>query len=171
MMISKIKSKTISKLVYLKYMLGLKRRTRLSLEKAIYILKSYHSQEKPQFSQNNTIKPTVDLQIIVPIYNVKEYLDDCICSLLNQKTEFTYRIVAVNDGSTDGSELILQKYRNHSSITIIQQQNSGLSKARNTALQLISGKYVMFVDSDDFLPDNGIELIEDLEENSKYIMI
>lgn len=163
---SKIKSKIIKKLVFLKYAFELKHQTKLSSEKAMCVLKKFYPKEKPLFRQKNTTEPTVDLQIIVPIYNVEKYLDDCICSLLNQKTDFTYRVVVINDGSTDGSGLILEKYKEHSLITTIQQMNSGVSKARNTALQRISGKYVMFVDSDDMLPENSIQSL--LEVAYKY---
>lgn len=157
MIVPKIKSIISNELVYLKYALDLKHQTNLSSEKAMGILNKFYPQKKPAFRQNNSTAPTADLQIIVPIYNVEKYLDDCIFSLLNQKTEFTYRIVAINDGSTDESGLILEKYKEHPLITIIQQMNGGLSKARNTALQRNSGKYVMFVDSDDILPENSIQ--------------
>ena len=163
---SKIKSIIIKKLVFLKYTFELKHQTKLSSEKALCVLKKFYPKEKPLFCQKNTTEPTVDLQIIVPIYNVEKYLNDCICSLLNQKTDFTYSVVMVNDGSTDGSGLILEKYKEQPSFTIIHQNNGGLSSARNTALKRISGNYVMFVYSDDMLPENAIQSL--LEVAYKY---
>lgn len=163
---SKIKSIITPKLAYLNYALNVKRQTKLSSEKAMNVLRKYNPERKAAFRQNNTMEPTIDLQIIVPIYNVEKYLDDCICSLLNQKTEFTYRVVAINDGSTDVSKLILEQYKKYPLFTTIQQMNGGVSKARNTALQRIFGKYVMFMDSDDILPENSIQSL--LETAFKY---
>lgn len=163
---SKIKSIITNKLEILKYAFVLKHRTNLSSEEAMCVLKKFYPKDKPLFHQKNTTEPTVDLQIIVPVYNVEKYLDDCICSILNQKTTFSYSVVLVNDGSTDGSGLILEKYKEQPSFTIIHQKNSGLSNARNTALNRISGNYVMFVDSDDMLPENAIQSL--LEVAYKY---
>lgn len=151
------KRSIINQFIYLKWQISLHHHTRISPVQAMDILKNYYQKEKPAFRQGNVVDPIVDLQIIVPVYNVEEYLEECICSLLNQKTEFSYNIVVVNDGSTDNSGLILKRYREDSRIIIIEQMNGGLSSARNRALRKIHGKYVMFVDSDDILQESAIQ--------------
>ena len=71
---SKIKSIITPKLAYLNYALNVKRQTKLSSEKAMNVLRKYNPERKAAFRQNNTMEPTIDLQIIVPIYNVEKYL-------------------------------------------------------------------------------------------------
>ncbi|WP_066717455.1 glycosyltransferase family 2 protein [Clostridium sp. Marseille-P299] len=99
----------------------------------------------------------IDLSVIVPIYNVEKYLDICLQSLANQKTNYTFEIICVDDGSTDNSRKILEKYKSDTKFVIITQKNKGHSGARNTALPLVRGKYITFVDSDDFVSNNYIE--------------
>ena len=77
--------------------------------------------------------------------------------LRNQKTNYAYHVVAVNDGATDSSGEILEMYSSWSELTIINQKNRGLSGARNTGLQEVFGKYIMFLDSDDYLAENAVE--------------
>ena len=85
------------------------------------------------------------------------YLEKCIQSILKQKTKFSYCTVFVDDGSTDGSSEILNQYCNQKNVTVIHQKNKGISSARNMALRKIYGRYVMFVDSDDYLPEYAVE--------------
>lgn len=97
------------------------------------------------------------ISIIVPVYNVEEYLPDCLDSLINQ-TFKDIEIICVNDGSPDDSIKILEKYQNKDSrIKIISQENRGLSGARNSGLKIASGEYISFVDSDDWLDLNFFE--------------
>ena len=107
---------------------------------------------------NNFIEecPKYDLHIIIPVYNVEMYVRDCIDSILKQKTEYSYFISIINDGSTDNSREVLNVYAHHDNIEIIDQCNAGQASARNKALNHIRGKYIMFVDSDDRLPENSI---------------
>lgn len=97
--------------------------------------------------------------IIVPVYNVIEYLEDCIKSLLVQETGYSYCVVFVNDGSTDESANILNKYAKKENVYIINKKNEGVAEARNIALKYIRGKCVLFVDADDMLMDNAIEVL------------
>lgn len=91
----------------------------------------------------------VKLSIIVPVYNVKAYLKQCLDSLIHQSLE-DFEIIIVNDGSTDGSIEILNEYDDNR-LKVIHQENAGLSAARNTGLKYAQGEYVCFVDSDDFI--------------------
>lgn len=98
-----------------------------------------------------------DLEIIIPVYNVEPYIEQCMQSVLTQQTQYTYVVVVVNDGSTDRSRNILKEYEDDERVKIIDQENQGLSCARNTALRNIMAKYVMFLDSDDFLAKGSIQ--------------
>lgn len=109
------------------------------------------------------------LSIIVPVYNVEEYLERCIVSLIEQDLpKSDYEIIVVNDGSTDNSYEIAKKLaQEHDNIVLVSQENKGLSGARNTGLRCVRGKYLLFVDSDDFFTPNSIgKLLEIAESNA-----
>ena len=92
-----------------------------------------------------------EFSIVVPIYNVEGYLKKCLDSILNQ-TFVDYEIILVNDGSTDQSLSIIKEYMSkYPDIKLINQENKGLSEARNAGLKEARGNYVLFVDSDDFI--------------------
>ena len=103
------------------------------------------------------MKPLIS--IIVPIYNVENYLQECIESLLIQ----TYRnleILLINDGSTDDSGNICDEYAKcDSRISIVHKENGGLSDARNVGMKVASGEYYMFIDSDDYISHDLVEKI------------
>ena len=91
------------------------------------------------------------ISVIIPVYNVEKYLRECLDSLLNQ-TFKDIEIICVNDGSTDGSLNILNEYASKDSrFIIINQNNQGLSAARNNGLNVAKGDYVAFLDSDDYI--------------------
>ena len=110
-------------------------------------------------SNQTTTQPQYDLHIITSAYNVEKYINQCVDSILNQKTEYTYFLTIVNDGSTDSTQELLHQYESRPNIEIINQSNKGYSGARNTALNNIKGKYLMFVDSDDFLSPDAIQTL------------
>lgn len=117
----------------------------------------------------------VDISIIIPIYNVEAYLDVCLTSIVNQPCK-RVEIIMVNDGSTDGSvaiaEKFVQQYGNDLKIILVTQVNGGLSAARNTGMLSASGKYIWFVDSDDWIMDGAIkELIQVLESSDSDIIL
>lgn len=133
--------------------------SRISIENAKDNVENFYYTKSPMFSQHTVIKSEYDLMIIVPVYNVEKYLEQCIQSILNQQTKYTYKVVFVNDGSSDASGNILEKYRNKSNVKVITQENRGHSGARNRALKNIEANYVMFVDSDDFISNSAIEAL------------
>lgn len=90
------------------------------------------------------------ISVIVPVYNVKEYLEECINSILAQDYE-NYEVILVDDGSNDSSEKICDSYSNIEKIKIYHKKNGGLSDARNFGLKMATGKYICFIDSDDVI--------------------
>lgn len=95
--------------------------------------------------------------IIVPVYNVAEYLPACMNSLLNQACR-DFEIILVDDGSTDGSGMLCDGYRSAcpDQVRVVHQKNGGLGAARNTGLELARGEYLLFVDSDDYLTEDAL---------------
>ena len=99
----------------------------------------------------------VKISIVLPVYNVANYLRKCLDSLVNQ-TFKDFEVICVNDGSTDLSLGILEGYSlTDSRFKIITQENQGLSGARNTGIQHVQGDYILFVDSDDWLEETALE--------------
>ncbi len=101
------------------------------------------------------------ISIIVPIYNVEKYLDICLNSLVNQTLK-DIEIVLINDGSTDSSYEIAVSYeKKYKNVTLYNQLNHGLSYTRNVGLEHAHGKYIMFIDSDDYLETDACEKLYD----------
>ena len=99
------------------------------------------------------------LSIIIPIYNVEAYLNQCLDSILVDNN-FTGQIICVNDGSTDGSLTILERYAaKYENIEIITQANAGLSVARNVGLNAATGDYIFYLDSDDWVAPSSLDKI------------
>lgn len=100
----------------------------------------------------------MDLSIIVPVYNVAKYLPYCLDSLYSQDLPLNdYEVICINDGSTDDSLSVLERYQAlKSNLIIINQKNGGLSCARNKGISVSKGKYILFVDSDDYIAKNVI---------------
>ena len=93
----------------------------------------------------------VEVSIVVPIYNVEKYLRRCLDSLVNQ-TFRDIEVIALNNGSTDNSLSILNGYANRDKrIKVIDNNNLGVSEARNIGIREAKGKYIVFVDSDDWI--------------------
>ncbi len=99
----------------------------------------------------------VKLSIIIPVYNVEDYISNCLESILNQSFK-DFEVICVNDGSTDNSLSILQDYKaKDDRIIIIDKKNEGSGVARNAGLSIAKGEYVYFVDGDDWLEANALE--------------
>ena len=115
---------------------------------------------------------TIKISVIVPIYNVEPYLAKCIDSILNQ-TYKDFELLLVDDGSPDNCPAICDEYaKKDSRITVIHKQNGGLSDARNAALEIAKGEFVTFVDSDDFIAPNALQLLmEAAVENNSDVVI
>ena len=114
------------------------------------------------------------ISVIVPVYNVEDYLPRCLDSLLKQGIEEDqYEVVLVNDGSKDGSEAICKEFVNqHANFFLLNQENQGVASARNHGLDFAHGEYIAFVDSDDFLADNGLKrLVDVLREHPRIDLV
>ena len=109
-------------------------------------------------------KPLVS--IIIPVYNVAEFLPDCLVSLKKQ-TYKNLEIIFIDDGSTDNSSNLCELFAKKDSRAILKRQkNSGLSNARNAGLNIATGDYIFFLDSDDYLADDCIEYLVSLARSS-----
>lgn len=114
---------------------------------------------------------TVDLHVIIPAYNVEKYVEQCVDSVLTQSTHYSFHVSIVDDGSTDDTPQIVDKYQGRSNVDVIHQSNRGLSGARNTGMTQMRGRYVMFVDSDDMLPDGAIESLMNKATEGDYDIV
>lgn len=111
------------------------------------------------------------ISIVVPVYNVELYLERCIDSLLIQ-TYKNIEIILINDGSTDNSSIICERYKKMDNrIKVIHKKNGGLSAARNTGVKNATGEYILFVDSDDYIEKNTCERFIFYLKNNKGIKI
>lgn len=113
--------------------------------------------------------------VIIPIYNAEKYLEQCLNSVINQSYQ-NLEIILVNDGSTDNSKQICEKFKEQDSrIKLINKPNGGVSSARNAALAgggILSAKYLSFIDADDWLEKDYIKtLVSNLEESSADLSI
>ena len=103
----------------------------------------------------------VKISIIIPVYNAEEYLDRCLSSVLDQEFP-SYEVILIDDGSTDSSPLICDRYSSTDPrFVTLHQPNKGVSAARNAGLNIAQGEYVMFLDSDDALLPYALEILMD----------
>lgn len=111
------------------------------------------------------------VSIIIPVYNTQVYLKDCLESIINQSFK-DIEIICINDGSTDGSLGILKEYANMDNrILIINKENGGQALARNIGLQSSQGKYIVFVDSDDWVDLDMVEKLYNYAEQLKCDLV
>ena len=103
------------------------------------------------------------VSFVVPVYNVGKYIEKCIQSMLEQ-TDNRYEIILVDDGSTDGSGEICDKYHQMRNVHIYHQDNAGASAARNCGIEHATGKWICFVDGDDYVNNNLVEIISQKEK-------
>ena len=111
------------------------------------------------------------VSVIIPVYNVEKYLTRCLQSVCGQ-TMKDIEIICINDGSTDNSLQILQEYAQQDNrIKIISQRNKGVSSAKNKGLRGATGKYLTFIDSDDYLSENALEsAVSALDKNTDILL-
>lgn len=112
------------------------------------------------------------ISVIVPVYNVSQYLERCLNSIIAQ-THKNIEVILIDDGSTDGSAEICDRYEEKDArFRVIHKKNGGVSKARNTGLEIVKGKYIGFVDSDDTIEPDMYEMLHNaLNENDADMAI
>lgn len=103
---------------------------------------------------------TPEISVIVPIYNIENYVDKCIESILSQSF-VNFELLLINDGSEDKSLAKCRKYLYDKRVRIFSQRNKGLSAARNAGIRRAKGKYIYFVDGDDYVSENLLEILYD----------
>lgn len=104
----------------------------------------------------------MEISVIVPVYRTEQYIKRCIESLLEQ-TYQDFEIILIDDGSDDGAPAICDEYaQKQENITVLHKENGGLSSARNAGLAIAQGKYIAFIDSDDFVANDYLETLHTL---------
>ena len=103
----------------------------------------------------------IEISVIVPVYKVEKYLRKCVYSILTQSF-IDFELILVDDGSPDNCGLICDEYatKDHR-VKVIHKENGGLSDARNIGLDQMQGKYVFFVDSDDWISSDALEIMHE----------
>ena len=115
------------------------------------------------------MKDKIDISIIVPIYNAEKYLKKCLDSLINQ-TKKELEFILINDGSTDNSENIIKEYKDKR-IKYFKNKNQGIGKTRNFGIEKSTGKYIMFLDSDDYIEETACQKMFDKIENDNLDLV
>lgn len=116
---------------------------------------------------------SIKLTIVIPVFQVEDTLERCLESIVRQSSFPDTEIVLIDDGSTDKSGDICDKWaQENQGITVVHQANSGLSAARNMGIEKARGEFLMFVDSDDFIADGTIEaLVRRMDEHQEWAML
>ena len=114
----------------------------------------------------------VKISIVVPVYNSEKFLEKCVDSLINQTIE-SKEILLVNDGSTDGSQEIIDRYVSEypGMIKCVKQENSGQAVARNVGIENASGEFIAFLDSDDYMEKNAYEVAMKKAEDGDFDVV
>ena len=113
----------------------------------------------------------LEISVIIPVYNAELYLEAMLESVLRQ-TFRDFELIIINDGSTDDSQKIIDRYRRKDArIKAFKQENQGQSVARNNALQYVNGKYIAFLDADDIISEDYLERLYEATEGWKDISL
>lgn len=115
-----------------------------------------------------------DISVLIPLYNAENHIRRCIDSIIKQTTQYSYEIIIIDDGSVDNTNKILKQYeKQYENVKVFRQANKGISVARNIAMSKAQGKYISFVDSDDYLAEGFIEttLQKAYTEHLEYVKV
>jgi glycosyltransferase involved in cell wall biosynthesis len=116
-------------------------------------------------------KKLIDVSVIVPVYNCKKHLRKCVSSILNQSVK-TIEVILINDGSYDGSEMLCEEFKTlNEKVIVIHQENKGVSAARNKGIKLAKGKFLLFVDADDYIEEHYIEKLLTIITSENYDIV
>lgn len=141
----------------------------ISIEDSYKVINDYSKKPEGDYSLiEQPLDITMDLSIIIPVYNASNYIEKCLDSVVNQNTRYKYEVIVINDGSTDDTLSKLSKYEG---INVISIENRGIAGARNEGIDNAKGMYFMFVDSDDVLASDAIEtLLKSAYKNNAEIV-
>src|SRR5690554_2831077 len=118
----------------------------------------------------DSVKNEPLISIIVPVFNKENYLRECLDSIINQDYQ-NFELIVVNDGSTDGSKIICEEYAAKTDkIILVHKENGGVSSARNIGLQKAKGEWITFVDGDDYISKNYLNVVLD-KEDSDFLIV
>ena len=138
----------------------------------------YDSEKKSIFAKNKSIMAvkiphSINLSIIIPVYNVEKYIRTCLESVYKQGINDEYfEVIIINDGTKDGSiQIIEDLISQHNNIIVYNQENQGISSTRNKGIELARGKYIFMLDSDDLLVEHSLSIIMDKALSSEYDLI
>ncbi len=126
-------------------------------EKAKYELNLFNPDVDNSCIEEKKLNQDYDLEIIIPAYNVEKYVGQCLDSVKNQVTKYACHVIVVEDGATDTTPQIVDRYSGLENWTVIHQENKGFSEARNAGIRAANAKYILFLDSDDCLKDGAVE--------------
>lgn len=147
----------------------------INREKSVEYLKSRGYPFSPLWDKISPLTSHVvyDMSIIIPVYNSELFLEKCLCSILSQKTTYSYEVICINDGSNDNSLGILHKFANQypDKMKVYSQDNQGISKTRNRGIELSLGKYISFLDNDDTVSENYVQRILDRAKDTSALFI
>lgn len=107
------------------------------------------------------------ISIIIPCYNTAQYIDQCLKSILSQNYQ-DYEIIIIDDGSTDNLLAVLAKYKENSKIKLFSYKNQGVAQARNEGISKATGEYIMFVDPDDYITPNALQILYEETQKDQY---
>ena len=126
---------------------------------------------KPDYSVE-ALQPGLGLSVIVPVYNHADVISECIDSILDQKTHYSFELILIDDGSTDGAQELVEEYNKYPNVRVFHQANGGIAAARNAGISRARGRYIMFVDCDDtVLPDIVEKLMDTAYEKDCDIVM
>lgn len=116
---------------------------------------------KPLWNSLSPLSPSVlDMSIIIPCYNAEKYVNRLLDSALNQRTSYSYEVIAIDDGSVDKTLQILEEYASrYQNLVVLHQTNAGISMARNKGIEMAKGEYIGFADNDDALSTDYVEVL------------
>lgn len=112
------------------------------------------------------------LSIVIPVYNVQEYIEKCLDSVFNLAIEENlFEVIVVNDGTKDNSMAMVRKYASHINLVVIDKINGGLSSARNAGMEVANGEYIWFIDSDDYInPEHSMIVLDKIKNSDSEII-
>lgn len=144
----------------------------MTSEEANSIINKYYTPSAivPEYI-NPKINPKLDLSVVIPVYNHKDILENCILSIINQNTKYNYEVILVDDGSTDGADEIVRKFEKNEKVKAVFQKNGGIGAARNAGINNATGRYIMFIDCDDTVHNDIVEKLLDEAYSRSYDMV